>query len=188
MGRWLRGLSMALAMLGLGLGSLVLMLRPTGHMVEVGPWRIDTRVGSAAAGPYLRAQIALHGLLALDKREAIYFFATTDDAGRTLDPRCTYTLEGRDLEARWWSVTLYGLDHYLITNAPKRFSITATTAERQGERYRMSVSAVPQPGAWLPAPVDRGFDLLFRVYRPSPAILADPAKARPPAIVRGACR
>src|SRR5260370_27891870 len=76
--------------------------------VQNGPWLYDPLVGSEAAGPYLRAQVARAALLALNNSEAIYFVATHDSAGNRLDSNGRYRIEGHNLDARWGRVPAYG--------------------------------------------------------------------------------
>jgi hypothetical protein len=106
---------------GVALGLLATWLAvgrgtPMGGDVRDGPWRTSLEAGSAQSGAVLRASVALHGLLALNRSETVYYSATTDGAGGALDARCAYRVTGRDPPARWWSITAYGADDYLIPN------------------------------------------------------------------------
>ena len=48
--------------------------------VRNGPWATSLAVGSAQSGPYLRAYVAVHGLLALNRGETIYYNAVAATA------------------------------------------------------------------------------------------------------------
>jgi hypothetical protein len=76
-----------------------------GGGVSDGPWRTSLYTGSSEGGPYLRAHIAVHGLLALSREETIYYTAADDGEGNVLDGNCAYRIEGRDPPTRWWSIT-----------------------------------------------------------------------------------
>src|SRR5271155_3459518 len=78
-----------------------------GDSVVDGPWKTSLVVGSSQSDPYTRARVALHGLLALNRSETIYYTATTDDQGHALDGQCVYEIRGRDPNTRWWSITAY---------------------------------------------------------------------------------
>ncbi len=52
--------------------------------VRNGPWETSLAVGSAQSGPYLRAYVAVHGLLALNRSETIYYNAIARQRRRTL--------------------------------------------------------------------------------------------------------
>src|SRR5579862_3079593 len=82
--------------------------------ISDGPWKTNLLAGSAQSGPYRRAAVAIHGLFALSRSESAYYTASTDSDDGPLDGRCRYDLTGPEPEARWWSITAYGPDDYLI--------------------------------------------------------------------------
>jgi hypothetical protein len=157
--------------------------------IHDGPWRTTLSAGASGANPYERAAIAIAGLYALGKDETIYYTAFTDSEGRTLDGRCDYAVRGRPLPARWWSLTMYGADHYLVPNAAGVYSRHANSLEFAADgSYLMPVSAGPQDRNWLPSP-DRGaFSITARLYNPDPAIFKDLTAVPLPRIERGDCR
>src|SRR5215469_11825843 len=99
--------------------------------VRDGPWVTNLFIGSAAGGPYTRASIALHGLFAINRNEVIYYDTSRDDSGEPLVVNCEYVLQGRDPDARWWSLTAYGADDYLIANPTNRYSVDKASVERK---------------------------------------------------------
>src|SRR5262249_21407579 len=101
MKRLLRGLLAVVVALLLGVCSAWLLVDWRSARVQDGPGFCDPLVGSEAAGPYLRAQVARAALLALNNSEAIYFVANHDSAGNRLECNGRYRVEGRDLDARW---------------------------------------------------------------------------------------
>jgi hypothetical protein len=170
------GLLMTWAIVGRGMGG----------DVRDGPWRTSLLTGSAQSGLYLRASVALHGLLALNRNETIYYTAVTDSAGDTLRGDCSYTVAGRDPPSRWWSVTAYGPDDYLIPGS-NRYSVTKNSVahDRTGG-FSASVSQKPQVAdgiAVAPGP----FSLTLRLYNPDPKVAADPAHVVLPVIRRERC-
>src|SRR5260370_11972615 len=84
--------------------------------ISDGPWKTNLLAGSAQSGPYRRAAVAIHGLFAFSRSESAYYTASTDSDGGQLDGRCRYDVTGPEPEARWWSITAYGPDDYLIPN------------------------------------------------------------------------
>jgi len=180
--------------LALGLGSAALAVRgglATGD-VHVGPWRTNLTTGSADASLYTRARVAVAGLLALAPSETIYFTAATDSGGEPLRASCDYVLAGGELPARWWSVTAYGADHFLIPNAAGRYSIGQTTLLRDsGGRWTARVSSQPSDGNWIPSgdPGASGaFSLTLRLYNPNADLARDPASAKLPELAQEGCR
>lgn len=156
--------------------------------VKDGPWRTNLTLGSAQGGPYLRAYVAVHGLFALKRSEAIYYNATRDSDGNRLNGACIYRIVGRDPEARWWSITAYGEDDFLIANAARRYSVSTESIMRRGDNsFVIAVSRAPGGVNWI-AVGDGPFSLTLRLYHPAAAVTANPAKAVLPQIRRETCR
>lgn len=184
-------LSIVLLAVVLGLGSLALTLRGGlgADAIAVGPWHTNLLIGGADADAYTRARVALYGLLALDKKETIYFTAGMDDAGEPLSGSCTYVLKGHDLAARWWSVTAYGPDSYLMANAEKTYSFSKPSVKREPDgSYVVRVSPRPQQGNWVPVVAGQSFDLTARFYNPDPQAVADPESVALPSITKESCQ
>ncbi|MDX2171019.1 MAG: DUF1214 domain-containing protein [Deltaproteobacteria bacterium] len=185
--RW--GASLLVA-LGLGLGSARWMLRHgiAEALVRNGAWQTSRETGSPDAGMYIRAQVAVAGLLALNPSEAMYYRAASDDAGHPLTGDCDFVVEGRDPATRWWSLTAYAADNFLIPNSAERYSFSRTTVARETDGgFRIVVSARPHAGNWLPVAPGEPFDLTLRLYNPEPALTADLAGTPLPRITRTGC-
>lgn len=157
-------------------------------MVEIGPWQTGKSFGTVDANALTRAKVALSGLLALPAKEAMYFTAKNDSDGRALDGRCTYDVRGGKLDGRWWSITLYEGEGWLVKNAANRWSIpaSAVSTDPQG-RWSFTVSPNAQSGSWLPTGSVDAFDLTLRLYHPAADIIKNPEKAQLPIIDRKGC-
>ena len=156
--------------------------------VRNGPWETSLAVGSAQSGPYLRAYVAVHGLLALTRSETIYFSASRDSGGERLRGNCDYMIWGRDPAARWWSITAYGPDDFLIPNRAHRFSASKySVAHGANQRFVIFISRDENKVSWIPVS-DKPFSLTLRLYNPAASVAADPAHAVLPAIIRRGCR
>lgn len=134
-----------------------------------GAWSFNRAAGSTAADPYTRAIIARYGLLALSSHEALYFTVDRDEHGAPLTESCIYDLTGRDLDARWWSVTLYAHDSFLVQNDDHAASIDASRVSAGADGYwHARVSSVEGDAVhWLSSrAARRGFSLTLRVYNP----------------------
>ncbi len=164
----------------------------SGGEVSNGPWRTSFVTGSSDADLHTRARVAVGGLLALAPSETVYWNADTDADGQALDARCDYRVDGDELAARWWSITAYGADHFLIPNDAGRFSFSQTTLARApGGPWAIVVSSEPNAGNWLPsgrAGASGPFALTLRLYNPQPAVYEEPRAVALPRIVREACR
>ncbi|HKD21662.1 MAG TPA: DUF1214 domain-containing protein [Rhizomicrobium sp.] len=152
-----------------------------------GPWHTSLAVGSEQSDPYTRASVALHGLFALNREETIYFTATHDADGNRLDGACRYEITGHDPSTRWWSITAYGADDFLIANAANRYSVSQSSVVRGKDgAFRVTVGG-PDAGAnWIP--VGAGpFSLTLRLYNPGPDAMLDPGHTTLPSLRKISC-
>lgn len=153
------------------------------HAIHNGPWRTSATTGSADANPYERAAIALAGLYALTRDEAIYYTAFTDSNGERLRGECRYRVQGTPPPARWWSITAYGADHYLVPNAADIYARNANTLPLAADgRYTLTLSNDATADVGLPSPVSGAFSLTLRLYNPAPQVLAQLATLALPTI------
>jgi hypothetical protein len=158
-----------------------------GGGVSNGPWRTSLFTGSSEGGPYLRANIAAHGLLALRREETMYYTAAGDSDGNALDGNCTYRIEGRDPPTRWWSITAYGGDDFLIPNTLDRYSVSMNSVARRSDgTFVITLSKAQTEGNWIPIVAGR-FDLTIRLYNPQANVVADPAHVALPIIKKAIC-
>jgi hypothetical protein len=163
---------------------------PRSLAITNGPWRMSAVTGSRDADLYTRAVVAVTGLFALNQSETIYFSAEESDTHQRLRARCSYAIEGTSLDARWWSVTAYADDNFLIPNPAQRFSYNMGNLKAgSGGGFHITAAPTEQPGYWLPTGSGNGgFSLLLRLYNPSPELLANPAKVKLPSITQlGSC-
>jgi len=131
-----------------------------------------------------RAAVALGGLLALTRDEAIYANATADAAGRPLDPAATYTFHlPRDVPVdAFWSLSMYQAFPdgrlYFADNMLHRYAIGDRTPglrrNADGSLDILLSRAAPlaaQQGNWLPIPADGPFRVTMRAYQPRRALI-----------------
>ena len=153
---------------------------------------------SAMGGRDLTRAVSAHvGLFGQSPEEAYYPSARVDSQGNQLDcsngSRYTLTFPANEPEMNitrpgFWSVTMYGLDGFLVSNTINRYSVGDTTPNLYYDPTTGSLALYIQtaePGSdeerrnWLPAP-DGGFYLIARLY--IPAILNPPYV--PPGIIK----
>jgi hypothetical protein len=155
--------------------------------VENGSWRTDVAAGNPRGNPYTRARVALHGFLALNARETVYYTATHDSEGQRLDGRCVYEISGHDPDARWWSITAYGPDEFLIPNPANRYSVSKTTVLRGAAgAFLVQVGGANDGANWIPLGPGR-FSLSLRLYNPGPRVVFDPAQVVLPTVKKVSC-
>lgn len=157
--------------------------------VKNGPWFTNLTTGSTEANIYTRAWIAKHALLALAKSETLYYKAYSDDGGEPLIGACDYRIEGKALDTRWWSITAYGADDFLIPNEQKRYAYGETEIKYDTDgRYRIYLSRTPKEGNWLPTGNEERFSLTLRLYNPGQTIYENPSTAELPHIIKEGCK
>ena len=176
----------------LGVGSALLLINnpPAGAGVRNGSWVTNLEVGSADAGIYVRAVVARIGLFALNKTETIYYTALVDDAGERLRSGCDYRIEGKPIPTRWWSITAYGEDHFLIPNEQGIYAYNLKKLERDGDGgFTIHLSRSKKEGNWLPSgDREQQLSLSLRCYNPEPVMYRKPEKTALPRIIREVCR
>jgi hypothetical protein len=201
--------------LAVGVGAAVQSVRAgaLGSNVQIGPWSTGLDFGTVEASAKTRAVVALRGLLALPAKEARYYTAAVDDAGQPLDGRCRYRVAGGVIPGRWWSLTLYDREGYLVKNGANRFSVQSSdvarytpgvAADDQSERARamraifaaeqrwaIQVSPTPPPASaqasWLPTGGIERFELTLRIYLPADEGRSNPPRAMMPSITKEGC-
>ena len=159
--------------------------------VRSGSWQTNANIGSGDAGPYLRAGVAVAGLLALNASETIYYSATADDSGRALSTSCQYRVEGTEPATRWWSITAYADDNFLIRGSNGRYSVDKTSVEKGADgSFAVRVGGEPRAGNWISTgPPDGGhpFSLTLRLYNPDGSIVSNLGGVTLPKIVQEHC-
>lgn len=131
------------------------------------------------------AQVSTFALFALPSQEAVYLFARRDSNNELLHSQYDYTITGNinQLHARYWSITLYGKDLYLVANEGNRFSFNNQTIKTDtAGNFIIDVSRKGEN--WLPVPVDKRFDLVLRLYKGEHAFIDSLAAVPLPVIKR----
>ena len=128
-----------------------------------------------------RARVALGGLAALPRTEAMYLTAAGDKAGAPLTGAKAYTvhLPANLPVGAFWSLTMYEAEasgRLFFVDAP-RFLVGDRTPDLRAERdgsYDIFVQPKPPSGErvvnWLPAPKGK-FVVVFRAYLPKEPLL-----------------
>ena len=163
--------SMVVVSLVLGLGSAWWALGRTIGFLRNGPWQYQPLAGSVNADAHLRARVAKIMPFPVNASEAVYFLSGVDDKGNALTCGRDYRIEGRDFDARWWSITCYDKSGYLIRNQPGRYSYNMTNLARNANgTYAIRLSRSEKPGNWLPTGDGKRFHVVLRLYNPAPSI------------------
>jgi hypothetical protein len=115
------------------------------------------------------AQIAVYATYPLTKKEVIYLNASTDSDGNPINPKFDYTIEGKKFDARYWSITAYDQDGFLIENSIKKYSYNFENIKYTADStsYKINLSARDKSENWLPIPNSQKVSLVIRLYQPS---------------------
>ncbi|GMG87404.1 DUF1214 domain-containing protein [Biformimicrobium ophioploci] len=186
--------------LGFAGGGTVLLKMYDKYAVENGDWKANTLTASDEAGPWMRAMSSFGGPLA-QRREYSVSYRATSAAGIPLSLRCTYRVEVPEMDVAWWSITVYGVDGFLMRGDDTNHSVNSRVYDTSGQDFITLSRQHPEQGAWLavgePAKeIPKGrpktdryeFDLLLRLYGPGDAYLDSPASAPLPVIRVEDCR
>lgn len=142
-----------------------------GTFIHNGVWYTDN-FGGEDATPLTRAYAAVVGLLALSRKETVYYLAHTDEAGEPISSDNVYEIVGDDLPARWWSITLYDADQFLTPNAEGKYSVRSTDMIREPDgSFRVILSRQKREGNWIPMGEGQNMSLVLRMYNPDPQAL-----------------
>lgn len=153
-----------------------------------GKWATNKATASEGAGVYLRTAVAVMGLMAMNRKESVYYSTLTDTDGNFLNGNCTYQMKGRDLPARWWSITAYGLDHYFMDTGIDKYSISHSSIVRNEDgTYTATISPEKHETNWIPSVKKKYFQLTARLYNPEQSVYAQPEKVQLPLITKVKC-
>ncbi len=179
------------ALVGVAIGfftaSVAINVAPDLLWVQNDVWMTSLVAGSEQADPYTRAIVAKNYLYILNRSEAVYFIAKSDGE-KELDRNCDYKLVGRDLPARWWSITAYGEDNFLIPNEHNVYSITSANVVKNGDSWEIHVSKEQKGKNWIPLRGEGKFYLTLRLYNPHSVVYDKITEIELPKIIREGCR
>jgi hypothetical protein len=145
----------------------------------VNGWTTRLDIGTYT-DPLTRAVVARFGWGANVPQEAVYSSATVDSTGQALNGTHTYVMHfapgSLPPVKAFWSLTLYGPDHFLVTNNLQRYAISDRTpgivrgADGSLDLYVGHDAPPGHESNWLPAPAG-AFQLTLRMYLPESPIL-----------------
>ena len=145
-------------------------------------WAIPaSNIGDYRTDYTFRAGVAVLGLGANTRAEAIYPTAIDDAAGRPLDGAHRYRLVFKPGQApperAFWSLTMYDSDGYLVANPQHRYAVGSSHPPLARKPDGSTVIALqrtrPKESGvnWLPTP-SGPFRLTLRLYRPKASVLS----------------
>ncbi|MBW1898277.1 MAG: DUF1214 domain-containing protein [Deltaproteobacteria bacterium] len=157
----------------IGYAGMSTVLRVRGYLDIVtngNSWVTAKGIGSKDADPMLKAIVAVIGIFANAKEEAIYFQAYQGSPLSKMKGGHHYQIKGNvNIPGKWWSITLYNEDEFLFNNPDRRYSFTNFNLETDDSgNFTIDVAPVKPIDAenWLPSPSSENISLTFRIYEP----------------------
>ncbi len=182
-----KGKIILLVLIGLLVGSGIAYYRIhnwTGKDATIvnGPWQ-GNNLAEVGKNQLLTARIAVATLYALNPSEVIYLVAQTDSKGEELSSENDYVIKGVPLDARYWSITLYGEDYFLVANDADRFSYNLHNVKYEGDSSLIiNISSLKKDHNWLPNGKTGKFYLTIRMYHPQEHVYKDIESVQLPTI------
>jgi hypothetical protein len=168
------GLGLALIilsiLLGSGIGVYNIKSGKSNSQRTIGSWQtVDKDKDLSTADLLTIAQVAVYGPYALTKKEVIYLSANTDSDGNALDPKSDYVISGKKLDAKYWSITAYDENGFLIKNPINKYSYNLEDVKYQADStsYKINLSGSEKKENWLPINNVKKTSLIIRLYLPS---------------------
>ncbi len=135
----------------------------------------------------ITAQVTVFALFALPSKEAIYLFARRDEKKEVLSSENDYTITGNinQIKAKYWSMTVYGRDLYLIPNEDNRYSFNNSSLQTDSSgNFTVTLSHEKKGANWLPTPDHAKFNVVLRIYKGESEYLSNLEKTPLPEIKR----
>lgn len=200
MSTFLKIIGVILLSLIIGGGAAIFQLKQTtgssDFMIQNGCWRVNPKM-DLKSNDFQRSLVAMIGLFALRESEVLYFVASSDSDGRPLSSDYDYELVGSSPDARYWSYTIYGEDHFLIPNEQEVYSfnlddiiyiakdtLNPEIDQQSKKAYTINISSDSKSENWLPSGNEDELHILLRMYNPSPAVYNNLAGIALPEIKR----
>jgi|TARA_Y100000996_G_scaffold51047_1_gene34951 hypothetical protein len=158
-------------------------------------WTILPSPGDPDRSIYTRAAVAAAGTFASKKPEQAYYQTEIDIEDQPLNGNCLYRLSGEDIESRWWSITAYANDGFLIENTEKLYSYNSETINYNAnggfEIYFLGdndfISDVSNEN-WLRVNQDENFNVSLRIYYPGEEFFSNLRRVNLPIIEKVKCK
>jgi hypothetical protein len=151
--------------LGLGTTWLAVSGQPPFGAARSGAWTAWPGAGSTNPDPYARAIFARDGRIPLASASGLRFLARRDDAGASLDPRCTYDIAGPTPAAQFWTLSLLDGQGFPVAPASDRAGFTSTELLRASDgSFVITIAPRARPGNWLPVSGSEPFILMLSFY------------------------
>lgn len=173
---------------------IAIKIYPKVAFVKNDIWTTLPSPGDPDRSIYTRAAVAAAGTFASKKPEQAYYQTEIDIEDQPLNGNCLYRLSGEDIESRWWSITAYANDGFLIENTEKLYSYNSETINYNAnggfEIYFLGdndfISDVSNEN-WLRVNQDENFNVSLRIYYPGEEFFSNLRRVNLPIIEKVKC-
>jgi hypothetical protein len=174
---------------------IAIKIYPKVAFVKNDIWTILPSPGDPDRSIYTRAAVAAAGTFASKKPEQAYYQTEIDIEDQPLNGNCLYRLSGEDIESRWWSITAYANDGFLIENTEKLYSYNSETINYNAnggfEIYFLGdndfISDVSNEN-WLRVNQDENFNVSLRIYYPGEEFFSNLRRVNLPIVEKVKCK
>ena len=159
--------------------------------VTIDGWTAYPLDGTLEADPYAKARLARDASLAIGAAEGVTFYAGADDEREPLTSRCDYSIEGRNVAARLWTIHPLNPAKRRLAGTPDRWPAylnSETIGYDADGAFKINVSAFARPDNWLALPKNTDFMLALNLYDSPVATNKGLVETSLPKVIRGKCR
>jgi hypothetical protein len=160
--------------------NLIVNVEVNAMHTTINGWNITLKCGAFGNGVLLRAACAKDIPAANLPAEAVYWTATVDGTGHTLNGQHDYILRfppgGFPPNDAFWSLTMLDSRRYMVVNPINRYNVGDRSDLVPGvdgsiDIYIQNTAPAGHESNWLPAP-SGDFVLMLRAYQPGAAVLS----------------
>lgn len=148
-----------------------------------GTWRMWDLAAGTSSNPYARAHFLMEGRVPPAQSLFQVYTNALDDDGSTLLSGCVYKISAKELEARWWSLSVGPLNS---DDADSSAAVTSDEVVRDPDgTLNVAMARYPVSGNWIRPAVDGTLTLQFVVSNTDGT--QEPEDLKLPSVKRVSC-
>jgi hypothetical protein len=122
-----------------------------------GTWRLWDLASGKASNPYARAHFLMEGRVPPAQSLFQVYTSSIDDDGNTLLSGCVYRISAKDLESRWWSLSV-GPSNSLEKDSSAAVTSDEVVRDPDGS-LNVAMARYPVTGNWIRPAVEGALTL-----------------------------
>jgi hypothetical protein len=112
-----------------------------------GNWRVWDLASGTSSNPYARAHFLFEGRVPPAQPLFQVYTNSRDDEGSTLRANCIYKIAAKDLESRWWSLSVGPLDN--LDNESSAVVTSEDVVRNPDRTVNVAMARYPVAGNWI---------------------------------------